>query len=116
MLAIVPAIYRKLADRRRSQRQECSLHAVLTLGNGQRVAAELIEFSRSGFRLVPRQQVGFPGGTGLIIEIADYIKGRRRPLRVVVPARLLRRLDGIWAGDFRVPLDDDQYRRLVSAA
>lgn len=116
MLAIVPALYRKFIDRRRAERRECSLHAVLTLSNGQRVTAELIEFSRGGYRLVPHQRIGFPGGVALTIEIAAYDRVQHMPLRLNLSARLLRRFDGFWAGDFRAPLDDYQLRRLLGAA
>lgn len=116
MLALVPALYRKFVDRRRAERRECSLHAVVTLSNGQRVTAELIEFSRGGYRLVPHQRVAFPGGVALTIEVADYDRAQHMPLRLSLPARLLRRFDGFWAGDFKAPLDEYQFRRLLSAA
>lgn len=116
MLAIVPTLFRKITNRRREPRLDCSLRAIVTLGNGQRVPAEVVDVSRQGFRLVPRQGVAFPGGNGMMIEIVEYDRKRLRPVRIRMAARLLRRVDGMWAGIFPVPLDDYQMRSLLSAA
>lgn len=116
MFNIFSAIFRLLNNRRSERRLECSLHAVVTLSNGYRVPAQVVDLSRGGYRLQPRRPVAFPGSKRVLIEIANYDWAQHSQVRLNLSARLLRRIDGCWAGDFHIPLNDYEMQALFNAA